>query len=197
MGLWPPGRVAAAHGSRRERERFARRRAGVDRLAGSDSADPREELDAATLGAVNEQARRIRETVRECGSRAAISRQSGERVVRGQGATEATLDVLDAERRRAGTVVPIGELEDVPRREVSVEGVWREDWVPASSRIQQVGLLEDETGRVKVTVWAKSAQPPIEEGARVRIRAAATSWYQGRVSLALTGDSRVIFPDRS
>ncbi|WP_420028465.1 DNA-binding protein [Haloglomus litoreum] len=189
-------RVAAARGSRREREQFARRRASVDSLAGPESADPREKLDGATLAEVNQQAQRIQETVRECGSRAAISRQLAERVARGQDITEATLDVLDAERRRAGTVVPIGELEDVPRKEVSVEGEWIEDWTPSNSAIQQVGLLEDETGRVKLTIWAKSRQPLIDEGERVRIRAAATSWYQGRVSLALTADSQVVFPDR-
>jgi hypothetical protein len=189
-------RVAAAHGSRRERETFARRRAGVDPLAGPESADPREKLDAATLAEVNQQAQRIRETVRECGSRAAISRQLAERVARGQGVTEATLDVLDAERRRPGTVVPIGELEDVPRKEVAVSGEWIESWDADSSKIQQVGLLEDQTGRTKVTVWQKSRQPLIDEGERVRIRAAATSWYQGRVSLAVTGDTRIIFTDR-
>jgi hypothetical protein len=189
-------RVAAAHGSRRERETFARRRAGVDPLAGPDSVDPREKLDAATLGEVNEQAQRIQETVRECGSRASISRQLAERVARGQGVTEATLDVLDAERQRAGTVVPIGELEEVPRKEVAVEGVLCESWTPSSPKISQVGLLEDETGTTKLTAWERSDPAWIEEGERVRIRAAATNWYQGRVSLAVTGDTRIIFPDR-
>ena len=190
-------RVAAARGSRQARAQFARRRASVDPVAGPDSVDPREKLDAATLGEVNEQAQRIGETVRESGSRAAISRQLAERVVRGQGVTEATLDVLDRVRRRPGTVVPMGELEEVPRKEVSVEGEWIEDWTPSSSRIRQVGLLEDETGRVKVTIWVKSRQPLIDEGERARIRAAAKNWYQGRVSLALTADSQVVFPDRS
>ena len=190
-------RVAATHRSRQAREAFARRRAGVDRLAAQDQVDPREGLDAETLGAVNEQAERIRETVRECGSRAAISRQLAEQVVRGQGVTEATLDVLDAERRRAGTVVPIGELQDLPRAEVAVEGEWVKTWETNSAKIQQVGLLDDATGRTKVTVWERSRQPLIDEGTTVRIRAAATSWYQGRVSLALTGDSRVLFLERS
>jgi hypothetical protein len=190
-------RVAAARGSRQARKQFARRRASVDPVAGPERADPREELDAATLGEVNEQAQRIQATVRESGSRAAISRQLAERVVRGQGVTEATLDVLDAERQRAGTVVPIEELEDVPRAEVAVEGEWIEDWTPSNSAIRQVGLLEDGTGRVKVTIWVKSRQPLIDEGERVRIRAAAKNWYQGRVSLALTADSQVVFPDRS
>jgi hypothetical protein len=190
-------RVAAAHGSRREREQFARRRASVDSLAGPESVDPREQLDAGTLAEVNQQAQRIQETVRECGSRASISRQLAERVARGQGVTEATLDVLDAERRRPGTVVPIGELEDVPRKEVSVEGRLVESWSSQSPKIAQVGLLEDDTGRTKLTAWERSDPAWIEEGERVRIRAAAKNWYQGRVSLAVTGDTRIIFPDRA
>jgi hypothetical protein len=189
-------RQVAANGSRRRRAQFARRRASVDPLAGPESVDPREKLEAATLGEVNEQAQRIHETVRESGSRAAISRQLAERVARGQGVTEATLDVLDAERQRAGTIVPIGELEDVPRTEVSVEGVFSESWESSSQKISQVGLLEDETGRTKVTAWARSEPAWIDEGERVRIRAAAKNWYQGRVSLAVTGDTRIVFPDR-
>jgi ssDNA-binding replication factor A large subunit len=91
--------------------------------------------------------------------------------------------------------VPIGELEDVPRKEVAVEGEWIESFDADSSKIQQVGLVEDHTGRTKVTVWTRSRQPWIDEGERVRIRAAARNWYQGRVSLAVTGDSRIVFPD--
>jgi hypothetical protein len=49
---------------------------------------------------------------------------------------------------------------------------------------------------VKVTVWDASDQPWLDEGERVRIHGAAKSWYQGRVSVALTSRSRVIFPER-
>lgn len=128
-------RAVAAHGSRQRSERFMERRASVDPVAEPGRADPRAELDRETLGDVNQQAQRIREEVRESGSRAAISRQLAERVVRGQDVTSATLDVLDAERQRAGTVVPIGELEDVPRREVSIEGEWIKSFDAASSKI--------------------------------------------------------------
>jgi len=36
----------------------------------------------------------------------------------------------------------------------------------------------------------------MEEGERVRIHGAARNWYQGRVSVALTGWSTVLFPER-
>jgi ssDNA-binding replication factor A large subunit len=49
---------------------------------------------------------------------------------------------------------------------------------------------------VKVTVWDASDQPWLDEGERVRIHGAAKSWYEGRVSVALTSWSRVVFPER-
>jgi hypothetical protein len=61
---------------------------------------------------------------------------------------------------------------------------------------RQVGLLEDSSGRIKFTSWRKSGQPIVREGERVRLRAVAKNWYEGRCSVALTGKTRVIFPDR-
>lgn len=57
--------------------------------------------------------------------------------------------------------------------------------------IQQVGLLADGTGRVTVTVWTASDQPVVREGERVRISGAAKNWDNGRVSVAVTGWSRI------
>ena len=58
------------------------------------------------------------------------------------------------------------------------------------------GFIEDESGRTKVTVWEKSNQPWIDKGETVRIHGAAKNWYNGRVSVALTGWSTVHFPER-
>ncbi len=41
-----------------------------------------------------------------------------------------------------------------------------------------------------------STQPLIDEGEQVRLVAVATSWYDGRVSVALTGWSRIDSPER-
>ena len=43
--------------------------------------------------------------------------------------------------------------------------------------MQQVELLEDETGRYKMMIWQKSDQSLINVGQTVRIRDAAVSWY--------------------
>jgi ssDNA-binding replication factor A large subunit len=93
-------------------------------------------------------------------------------------------------------VLPIAALEDVPVKEVSIEGVVRTLWTPTSSAIQQVGLIEDESGTTKFTVWTRSDQSVVEEGERVVLRNVAKNWYEGRVSVALTGQSSISFPKR-
>jgi ssDNA-binding replication factor A large subunit len=103
---------------------------------------------------------------------------------------------VSEELQLSGQYTPIGRLEEVAEREVDIQGTVVELWEPSTASIAQVGLLEDETGRVKVTVWKKSGQPWMEAGERVQIRQAAKSWYQGRVSVALTGWTQVSFPER-
>ena len=109
---------------------------------------------------------------------------------------EAVMDTKEEMQHEAGTIVPIGRLESVRRDEVSVEGRVIELWEPSSPAIQQVGLLEDETGRTKFTIWAKSNQTMVQEGEWVRFRAAAKNWYNGRCSIALTHWSEIVFPER-
>jgi len=95
-----------------------------------------------------------------------------------------------------GGTVPIDALEDIDRKEVSVEGRVTQLWEPSSPSIAQVGLIEDESGRTKLTSWKASDAPWIEEGERVRIHGAAKNWYNGRVSVAVTGWSTLHFPER-
>jgi len=95
-----------------------------------------------------------------------------------------------------GVAVPIGTLEKVPRSTVDIEGEVVQLWDADNPRIQQVGLIEDESGRTKFTIWEKSDQPWVDEGQTVRLRQVEKSWYEGRVSVAVTGWSRVEFLDR-
>jgi len=114
----------------------------------------------------------------------------------GKDLTSAVVGVFEELQTAPGQVVPIGMLEDVNRKEVSIEGTVTQLWEPSSSAISQVGLIEDESGKTKLTSWVASDQPWIEEGERVRIHGAAKNWYNGRVSVALTGWSTVHFPER-
>ncbi|WP_089816123.1 DNA-binding protein [Halomicrobium zhouii] len=188
-------RQLAKAGSVERRQEFEHRRAGVDQWADPDRKDPRAELTQAELSTVNEQAARLTE---EHGgmTRAAISRQLAERIADGMDVLDAVVEVIELIRDEAGVIVPIDQIENVDRSEVTVEGRVTQLWTPSSRAIRQVGLIEDESGRTKFTSWKKSAQPMVEEGERVRFRAAAKNWYQGRCSIALTGWSEVHFPER-
>jgi hypothetical protein len=184
---------------RKSRERhvtFERRAASVDERRDPDAPDPREQLSGEELAAVNQEAHRIRSGIPGAGSTAAISRELAEQVLRTGDLLSATVAVADRIKTQPGTVTPISRLGDVPHGEVDFSGRVVTLWMPMHPAIQQVGLIEDETGQVKVTVWDASDQPWLDEGEQVRIHGAAKSWYQGRVSVALTSRSRVVFPER-
>ncbi|GGN23978.1 DNA-binding protein [Halarchaeum nitratireducens] len=185
--------VAAARSAEWNRE-FDRRAASVDRSCSPDR-DAREVLSREELGAVNKQAGRLAD---ELGgwSRAAISRRLAQAVLDGADITRAVLDVKDELEAAPGQVIPINRVEDVDRGEVSIDGRVRELWEPSSAKIAQVGLLEDETGRIKFTSWEKSGMREVAEDERVRVRGASKNWYQGRVSIAFTGWTHLHFPER-
>jgi hypothetical protein len=128
--------------------------------------------------------------------RAAVARLLAERVRSGQGLPEAVFETLDEQLEAPGAIIPIAEVPEVDTPEVSVEGEIVELWEPSSHAIQQVGLIADETSKIKFTVWKKSRQTTVREGQRVRFRAAKKNWYQGRCSIALTSHSRFVFPNR-
>jgi ssDNA-binding replication factor A large subunit len=188
-------RQVAIEESKKRRDVFAERRASVDPWADPDRDDPRAGLSRDTLATVNQEARRIAKGTHGW-TAAAVSRQLARRVADGAEMTTAVIHVTEQVQQALGTIMPIDTISEIARGTVSISGRWTDDWEPSHPAIQQVGLLEDDTGQIKVTVWHKSAQPLIDEGERVRLIDVATSWYDGRVSVALTGWSRVDFPER-
>ncbi|MFC6992422.1 DNA-binding protein [Haladaptatus sp. GCM10025707] len=175
---------------------FERRAASVDARLEPGREDPREGLSREELAAVNQQATRIHRMVKSSVSRAVLSKQIAERVVGGAELVSAAVAVIEVQWMRPGGIVPIAKVEDVDRGEVTVEGQVKQLWEPSHPAIQSVGLLEDESGRIRFTVWKKSKQPLVREGERVRFRAAAKNWYEGRCSIALTRWSNIEFPER-
>ena len=188
-------RDIAAKRSAERRAEFQKRAASVNPMADPERGDPRAELTQEQLAAVNKQSMRLAKKL-DGWSRAAIGRRLGEAVVGGKDLMSAVVGVFEELQTAPGQVVPIGKLEDVNRKEVSIEGTVTQLWEPSSPSIAQVGLIEDESGRTKLTSWKASDAPWIEEGERVRIHGAAKNWYNGRVSVALTGWSTVMFPER-
>ncbi|MFD1687021.1 SOSS complex subunit B family protein [Halobellus litoreus] len=188
-------RDIAARRSAERRAEFQKRAASVNPMADPERGDPRAELTQEQLAAVNKQSMRLAKKL-DGWSRAAIGRRLGEAVVGGKDLMGAVVGVFEELQTAPGQVVPIGMLEDVNRKEMSVEGQIEVLWDSDSPAIAQVGLIADESGKTKVTIWEKSNAPWIEEGEQVRIHGAARNWYEGRVSLAVTGWSTLHFPER-
>ncbi|WP_226006629.1 DNA-binding protein [Natrinema salinisoli] len=187
-------RDIAAKRSAERRAEFQKRAASVDPWADPERNDPRAELTQEQLAAVNKQSMRLSGKL-DGWSRAAIGRRLGEAVVGGKDLMSAVVAVYEELETAPGQVVLIGKLEGVNRKEVSIEGTVTQLWELSSPSIAQVGLIEDESGRTKFTSWKVSDAPWIEEGERVRIHGAAKNWYNGRVSVALTGWTTVHFPE--
>jgi len=178
-------------------EQFRRtRRVNSEDPSTDETPDPREELSRDDLATVNREAHRIAEKIENGPSRAAVSRLLADKVVNGQEMTDAVFDTLEAVKQMPGVIIPIEEVPDVPGDEVSVSGEIVQLWRSSSSAISQVGLIADESGKIKFTSWSKSDQKGVREGDRVQIKHAKKNWYQGRCSIALTYDSRIVFPER-
>ncbi|ADB63715.1 nucleic acid binding OB-fold tRNA/helicase-type (plasmid) [Haloterrigena turkmenica DSM 5511] len=119
-----------------------------------------------------------------------------EAVVGGQDLTSAVVTVFEELQTAPGHVIPIAKLEEVSQKEVSIEGRVETLWDPSHPSIAQVGLIADDSGQTRVTIWKSSEAPWIEEGEQVRIHKAARNWHEGRVSLAVTGWTTIHFPER-
>ena len=159
--------------------------------------DPRERLSQDELATVNQHAQRIAAKVDGGPSRAAIGRLLGERIADGQSTMEAVFDTLEQVKLMPSTLLEVADVPEVPGESVNVSGEIVELWEPSSPAIAQVGLIADESGKIKFTSWAKSDQKWVKEGDQVQLWSAKKNWYQGRCSLALTYDSRIVFPERN
>jgi len=87
---------------------------------------------------------------------------------------DAALDEVDSSGRWVSVMVKVVDL-----------------WEPTSDSIAQVGLIGDETGRLKFTKWAKADLPELEEGAVYRFDNVVTSEYEGRYSINLNSRSSI------
>ena len=82
------------------------------------------------------------------------------------------------EQRDLGEINVAEEWIDITAKVVEL-------WEPRSEAIAQVGLLGDETGRIKFTSWAKSDLPTIEENQVYHLGNVVTDEYQGQYSVKL------------
>jgi replication factor A1 len=66
-------------------------------------------------------------------------------------------------------------------------------WEPRSESISQVGLLGDETGRIKFVSWSASGLPLLEEGKSYELQRVVTDKFQDKFSIKLTKNT-LIYP---
>ena len=158
-------------------------------------ADPRTKLSQEQLAEVNERAAQIAAELDER-SRAGAAYRLASKVAAGVDMLNAALLVKEELHASPGVPVPIDYLETVPRSTVDIEGEVVQLWDAQSPAVCQVGLIEDASGRTKFTSWVKSDPKVVREGDHVRLRQVEKSWYEGRVSVAVTGWSRIEFPER-
>ncbi|WP_251329464.1 DNA-binding protein [Haloplanus pelagicus] len=188
---------------RQDSDREARTRRRVTERAATwheqtQLTDAREHLSQDDLAAVNQQAQRLCERLgagRRL-SRSQIARKLAEHVLAGRELFEAVIQIAEAAETAPGRIIPIEAVPEVDRGEVSIEGKIKTLFESQHPKISQVGLIGDETAKIKFTSWRRSEQPTVREGERVRFRAAAKNWYRGRCSVALTSTSRIEFPNR-
>ena len=65
-------------------------------------------------------------------------------------------------------------------------------WETNHESISQVGLLGDESGRIKFTTWAKAGLPSVEEGKSYLFKNVVTSEWQGQFSIKLNKTSEIV-----
>ena len=183
-------------GASGERVRDFRAR-GVLGAGGDPGVDPREQLDAKTLGDVNRYGMKLAERFRGP-SRAAFARRLAEKVAcQGMGVTAAVLETKAEVAKGVDAMQPIASIDEWmghPRYSIqaNVEARVRTLYEPSASNQQQVGVIEDDTGTAKLTVWKRSNVGRIlSEGDRVRLLNVEVGWYGGRPSLAATSRSNV------
>ena len=153
--------------------------------------DPRERLSKDELAAVHQRAKDLEERLTFAGHHRAIARQIAERVVNDrESVLDAALHTREALLESRGVVKPIARVRP-SHWSVTVEGTVTRLFEPASPSQQQVGIIEDTSGSVKLTVW-RSAEvgTVLHEGDRVRIHDASPGAYNGRTTLAAERKSK-------
>jgi replication factor A1 len=92
--------------------------------------------------------------------------------------------------KSGSTPVHIGEIkEDGKRVSPRVKVIQR--WDSTSDKITQTGLIGDETGVIKFTIWRTSGAIPLEEGKSYEIKSAVTNFFNERHQVNLNKNSTV------
>lgn len=92
-----------------------------------------------------------------------------------------------------GDGYPLVDISDITSSDqwVTVEAVVDQLWENDNDAIAQVGLLGDDSGRIKFTSWAKSGQPHLTEGQAYRIEGVVSNEWNGNMEVRLNANTDV------
>jgi hypothetical protein len=151
--------------------------------------DPREHLEKATIGTVNEQSQRLAE--RFDVSRAMTGQRLAEKVVNGADVSKAVVDLAEELCDERTVVTPMGLVEPTDSWG-TIEGVVTRLFDPASSNQQQVAIVEDDSDSAKLTIWRNSNRNVrLNEGDVIRVIDGKPGAYGGQLTLAATSDTQI------
>lgn len=139
----------------------------------------------------------IESQLRTLRSEFAVPAEEARRTVERRLREEADIDRSDSTQ---------GLPECVDAASINSDGTWLslkgevvQLWDASSESVAQTGLITDDTGTIKFTLWAKSADdlPTLEEGEAYRFDNVVTDEYQGQYSVNLNSSSTVVAIDES
>jgi replication factor A1 len=104
---------------------------------------------------------------------------------------------FDAFKPGSAGLVPIASIKG-DNKWVTVKGKVIQLWEPKSDSISQTGLIGDDTGVIKFTIFAKSAEKldiTLNEGESYEFRNVVSSIWQDQTSLKVNSNSEIIMLD--
>lgn len=100
-------------------------------------------------------------------------------------------EVRVAPRERRDSVVQFEGIKEADRW-VTVRGRILQLWQSRSEAIAQAGLVGDETGQMKFTIFAGHGHPEVEEGKSYEFRSVVTDKFNDRLSVKVGKTSAII-----
>ncbi len=184
----------------RERRRTYQKTWAADDERGRQHIDPFEDLSARDSEQVREAAVHLADALITGPTSEALEHRLALKVRRGQDIISATSNLQDQLYQEAGVIQPIATVPAVPSKynvEADIQGEVITLWQPKASNQQQVGIIADETGRLKFTVWIRSNQGVIlHEGDVARIVGGKVGAYNEQATLAADSETRISVLER-
>lgn len=118
-------------------------------------------------------------------------------ILRNQASAEG-LEIGDILEEGSSSEVPDLKVEEIdePDQFINVEVEVTDLWDNDTESISQIGLVHDDTGRIKFKTWEKSEAPILTEGQTYRLERVATDEYNGNMEISINSNTEVEMIDK-